>query len=188
MRKQRRRSPIFRIIGALLTVAFGIFSLMTQCKSDNDAGKTSSEIETVYLQKIEDTMDNRIIFRHKSGDDHVIYAEEVTTRDFTSSGIEDQEVFEKTLAELFKKEFGGMEGIDYSTEYNGKMVTLTVKFDYNKIDFEKFTQLESQTSLTGTDGVSLSKTIKAYKDDGYVEVKDGKFKELEQPPVTEDSK
>ena len=98
---------------------------------------------TVYLQKIEDTVDNRIIFRHKSGDDHVIYAEEVTTRDFTSSGIEDQEVFEKTLAELFKKEFGGMEGIDYSTEYNGKMVTLTVKFDYNKIDFEKFTQLES---------------------------------------------
>lgn len=173
-----RKNQILSLLGSLLFVIAGIFSLATRCSKASETSpsqQASSTVVAVYYQQITDTEDSRFTFYHEEGSDVVTKAVTQSSITYKGLGASSKEQVQEGLEDQVFARYQNIEGVAVSFDYTDTMVTMLVSVDYTVLDFEAFSEIEGNESFKGTTHVSLKQSVEGLKKQGYKEVKDGQF-------------
>ncbi|MCU9533620.1 DUF1307 domain-containing protein [Streptococcus sp. CSL10205-OR2] len=144
-------------------------------------GGKANDVESVSYQSIQEGVDNRITYYYKKDTDEVTKQEAYTQMSYDFLGVKDAEAAKAKL-EQFTSMYEGIEGVTEKIEFGETSLTQTVTLDYTKANFADLSQIPGIESinLENSDYISLDKSIQLIEQQGFKEVKDGKFEEFKE--------
>ncbi|MBJ8349340.1 DUF1307 domain-containing protein [Streptococcus zalophi] len=139
------------------------------------------EIESIAYQNAMPGRDIRYIFYYEKGSDKIVKQESVTIFTYDAFGVASKEEA-KELLEPLSKEYETIKGVTQAVEYETDYLKEKIIVDYSKIDLKQLKE-NPRFEIEGEDAdyFSLTRSVKPFRDknSGFVEVKDGKFKEFQ---------
>ena len=163
MRLKRIILGLLALLGAVVLVACGTgtkksadFQLLTQGQSD---------------------IRNHIEYQG----DKMTLLKTTTTVLYSAIGANSKDDAKLMMEEQGSADWDGIKGITHEVEYKDDRFIETTSVDLNKVDFDKLGELMQLQTANGEKAKYLSYklTKENFVNQGYTEVKDGKYKELE---------
>ena len=132
-----------------------------------------------YQRIVEGQLDIRNHFEYQG--DKITFMETTTTIIYSAYGLDGPEDAEEQMLAQGSANWDGVEGITHEVDYQEDRLIETTSIDMKKVDLATLNELLPIETEDGKipEYVSSSMTKENFQDQGYTEVKDGKFKELE---------
>ncbi|MBJ8325410.1 DUF1307 domain-containing protein [Streptococcus pacificus] len=160
------------ILGLIMTA---MLAILVAC------GSKTSKTESVSYQSNQKGVDNRVTYYYEKGTDEVTKQEAVTQMSYDFLAVKNAEEAKKKL-ESFTSMYEGIEGITEDVKFEESSLTETVTIDYTKVNFAELSEIPGidAVNLENSDYISLDQSVQLIKQQGFEEVKDGKFKKFEE--------
>ncbi|MFN8650251.1 DUF1307 domain-containing protein [Streptococcus sp.] len=156
------------VLGLLALVGVGVLIACTTSTKTAD-----------YQRLVEGQMDIRNHFEYRG--DKITLMETTTTIIYSAYGLTGPEDAEKQMLAQGSASWDGVEGITHEVDYQEDRLIETTSIDMSKVDLATLNELLPIETDDGKipEYVSYKLTKDNFLNQGYTEVKDGKFKELE---------
>ena len=156
------------VLGLLALVGAGVLMACTPSTQTAD-----------FQSFVEGQMDIRNHFEYQG--DKITLMETTTTLIYSAYGLDGPEAAEEQMLAQGSANWDGVEGITHEVDYQEDRLIETTSIDMKKVDLATLNELLPIEIEDGKipEYVSYSMTKENFQDQGYTEVKDGKYKELE---------
>lgn len=159
-------------------VAFLATLLLVACGS-KQATENASPRETADFQLVKaGQMDVRNHYEYRG--DKVLKMTTTTTLLYSAIQVDSADAAKQYLEAHGGNKWDGVKGIKHKVDYQGDRMVETTTVDFSKVDINANADLLQVQVPDGkkVDHISFKQSSQALKDQGYTEVKDGKFQEL----------
>ncbi|MBJ8325409.1 DUF1307 domain-containing protein [Streptococcus pacificus] len=147
----------------------------------NACGSKEKTIESIAFQNAIPGRDIRYIFYYEKGSDKIVKQESITIFSYSAFGVDSQEEA-KALLDPLSKDYEAIKGVTQTVEYETDYLTEKIMVDYSKVDLKQLKD-DPRFEIEGEDAdyFSLTRSVKPFrnKTSGFVEIKDGNFKEFQ---------
>ncbi|MGT2949216.1 DUF1307 domain-containing protein [Streptococcus devriesei] len=168
-----------------LILILGTFAavLLAALLVQGTASAKSSNTRAVYYQMFkEGSADVRLTYYHRKGSDRVTKQVTQNTITYAALKVDDAEAAKEKLSDEAEK-YQGITGVKESIDYKDTYLVEKVSVDYNKADLDELAEKLPEIDLDTPSGkraayISLKKSEKLLKKQGYTKVKKGQFQKL----------